>query len=236
MQLERWIAGGELPERLAHQARLQAHVGIAHLAFELGLGHQRGDAVDHHEVDRERAHQRVGDLERLLAGVGLRDQQLVDVDPELPGVAGVERVLGVDERAGAAGLLRLGDAVQGERGLAGGFRPVDLDDPAARQAADAEREVEAERAGRDGVDLDRALALAELHHRALAERALDLPDRRIERPLPVARVALAGLLPPPSCRKEVTSSAMSLRPCYAAGALYALARSGAKPRMNETCG
>jgi hypothetical protein len=30
-----------------------------------------------------RAHERLGDLERLLAGVGLRDQQLVDVDAEL---------------------------------------------------------------------------------------------------------------------------------------------------------
>ena len=69
-----------------------------------------------------RAHQGVGDLERLLAGVGLRDQQLVDVDAELSGVAGIERVLGVDEGADAARLLRLGDAVQGERGLARGFR------------------------------------------------------------------------------------------------------------------
>ena len=36
-----------------------------------------------------------------------------------------------------------------QRGLAGGFRAVDLDDAAARQAADAERDVEAERAGGD---------------------------------------------------------------------------------------
>ena len=54
-----------------------------------------------------RAHQHVGDLERLLAGVGLRDQQLADVDAELAGVDGVERVLGVDEGGGAAGLLHL---------------------------------------------------------------------------------------------------------------------------------
>ena len=64
--------------------------------------------------------------------------------------------------------------------------PIDLDDAAARQAADAEREVEAERAGGDGLDLDEAVALAELHHRALAEGALDLADRRVQRALPVA--------------------------------------------------
>ena len=48
------------------------------------------------------AHQHVGDLERLLAGVRLGDQQLVDVHAEVAGVRGVERVLGVDERGDAA--------------------------------------------------------------------------------------------------------------------------------------
>jgi hypothetical protein len=40
-------------------------------------------------------------------------------------------VLGVDEGGGAAELLHFGDDLQGERGLAGGFGAVDLDDPAA---------------------------------------------------------------------------------------------------------
>ena len=128
---------------------MQADMGIAHLAFELGPRHQRRHRVDDQHVDRAGAHQRVGDLERLLAGIGLRDQQLVDIDAELAGIGRVERMLGIDEGAGAARLLGLGDHVQGERGLARAFRPVDLDDAAARQAADAERDVEAERAGGD---------------------------------------------------------------------------------------
>ena len=172
--------GGELAQRLAHQARLQAGLAVAHLAFELGARHQRRDRIDDQHVDRARAHQRVGDLERLLAGVGLRDQQIVDIDPELAGIDRVERVLGVDEGADAALLLRLGQAVQRQRGLAGGFRPVDLDHPAARQAADAERDVEAERAGGDGVDVHRLVVLAEPHDRALAEIALDLGERGIQ--------------------------------------------------------
>ena len=48
----------------------------------------------------------------------LGDQQLVDIDAELPGVAGVERVLGVDESAGTARLLGLGDDMQRQGGLA----------------------------------------------------------------------------------------------------------------------
>ena len=70
--------------------------------------------------------------------------------------------------------------VQRERGLAGGFRPVDLDHAAARQAADAERDVEAERAGGDRLDLHRLVVLAEPHDRALAEGALDLGERGIK--------------------------------------------------------
>ena len=126
---------------------------VAHVAVELGPRHERGDRVDHDDVDRVRADQRLGDLERLLAGVGLRDQQLVDVDAELLGVDGVERVLGVDEGRVAAHALGLRDDVEGERGLAGRLRPVDLGDAAARDAADAQRHVERERAGRDDRDL-----------------------------------------------------------------------------------
>ena len=136
--------------------------------------------IDHQHVDRAGAHQRVGDLERLLAGVGLGDQQVVDVDAELARIDRVERVLGIDEGADAALLLRFGQAMQRERGLAGGFRPVDLDHAAARQAADAERDVEPERAGGDGVDVHRLVVLAEPHDRALAEIALDLGERGIQ--------------------------------------------------------
>ena len=117
------IVAGELAQGLAHQARLQAGQRIAHLALDLGLGRERGDRVDDDQVDRAGAHQRIDDLERLLAGVGLRDQQLLQVDAELLRVLDVERVLGVDEGAGAAELLHLGDDLQRERGLAADSGP-----------------------------------------------------------------------------------------------------------------
>ena len=78
---------------------------IAHLAFDFGLRRQRRDRVDDDDVDRARAHQHVGDFERLLARVGLRDEQIVDIDAELLGIRRIERVLGVDERGRAAVLL-----------------------------------------------------------------------------------------------------------------------------------
>ena len=147
---------------------------VAHLALELGPRRQRRDGVDRDDVDRARAHEHVGDLERLLAVVGLGDEELVDVDADPLRVQRVHRVLGVDERAHAAELLRLGEDVVDERGLTGGLRAEDLDDAPARHAADAEREVERQRAGGDRVDLHLGALVAHAHDAALAELALDL--------------------------------------------------------------
>src|SRR6202011_6026439 len=72
-------------------------------------------------------------------------------------------------------LLRLADDREGERRLARGLGAEDLDHPSTRQAADADRVVDRNRAGRDGLDRQ-VLALAEAHDRALAELALDLGE------------------------------------------------------------
>ena len=128
-----------LRKRLRHQAGLQAHLRFAHFAFDFGAGHERGDRVDDDDVDGAAADEDFDDFERLLAVVGLRDQQVVDIDAELARVICVERVFRVDERRHAAQLLRFGDDLQRERGFAAGFRSEDFDDAAAREAADAER-------------------------------------------------------------------------------------------------
>ncbi len=100
---------GELAQRLRHEPRLQAHVGVAHFAVELGLGDERGDRVDDQHIDGAGADQGFSDFEGLLAAIGLRDEQIVHVHAELLGVGGVEGVLGVDKSRQAALLLRLGD-------------------------------------------------------------------------------------------------------------------------------
>ena len=95
---------GELAQRLRHQAGLEADVAVAHLAFDFGLGDEGGDRVDDDDVDGVGADQQLADLQRLLAGVGLRDEQVVEVHAQPLGPGGVERVLGVDERGDAAGF------------------------------------------------------------------------------------------------------------------------------------
>src|SRR5439155_3038148 len=172
---------GELAQRLGHQAGLEADVGVAHLALDLGARHERSHRVDHHHVHRARAHQVVGDLERLLACVGLRDMEVGDVHAQLLGVGRVQRVLGVDEHGVAARALRVRDDGERERGLARRLGAVDLDDAPARHAAHAGREVEAQRAGVDHVDPDLRALLAQLHDGALAELFLDLLEGEVQR-------------------------------------------------------
>src|SRR5580704_1692978 len=101
------------------------------------------------------------------------DRKVVDIDAELSRIDRVERMFGIDEGADAALLLGFGQAVQRQRGLARRFGPIDLDDAAARQPADAERDIEAQRARGDDVDVHRLVVLTEPYDRALAKAALD---------------------------------------------------------------
>ena len=109
---------GQLAQRLRHEARLQAHVLIAHFALDFRLRRERRDRIDHDHIDRAGAHQHVGDLQRLLAGIRLRDQQVVDLDAELLRIHRIERMLGIDERRRAAVALRRGDDGKRQCGLA----------------------------------------------------------------------------------------------------------------------
>ena len=128
---------GEFAKRLRHQPRLHAHVAVAHFAVEFSLRNQRRHRVHHQHVDRPGADQRARDLQRLLAVIGLRNQQIVDIDARAFGIDRVEGVLDVDKCRHPALLLRFGDDLQRDGGFAGRFRAEDFADPAARKAADS---------------------------------------------------------------------------------------------------
>src|SRR5204862_301277 len=83
--------------------------------------------------------------ERLLAGIRLRYEEIVDVDADSLRVGRIHRVLGVDEGGDAAATLRFRDHVVDERRLARRLGTEDLDDAPAWKSADAEREIEPDR-------------------------------------------------------------------------------------------
>ena len=100
-------------------------------------------------------------------------------------------MLNVDKGHLAALLLGFGKDVQRQRGLTAGFRAVHLDDAAARHTAHAQRQVEAEAAGRDGIHLHGGV-IAQLHHSALAKLLLDLGQCRGQRILLGTGIGLLG--------------------------------------------
>jgi hypothetical protein len=103
-----------------------------------------------------------------------------EVDAKLAGVLRIERVLRVDERANAAGALRIGHDVQRQRRLARGFGAEDLHHAAARQTLAADGEVEAERPGRNAINR-RGDIVAHAHDGPIAVVLVDAGDRVFER-------------------------------------------------------
>ena len=164
-------------------------MAVTHLALDFGTRHHSSDGVHDDGVDGTGAHQRLADLHGLLAGIRLADQQLVDVHAQCGGIGRVEGVLDVDEGHLAALFLGLGEDMEGQRGLTAGFRSEHLDDTAARHTAHAQRQIEAEAAGRDGVHLHGGV-IAQLHDGALAELLFDLGQRSCQRILLCARLRL----------------------------------------------
>ncbi len=160
--------------------KMTTQLGVAHFALDLRARRERRDRVNNHHIQRTRANQRVGDFQRLLAGIRLRDEHRVDIHADARSIVGIERVLSVDECNFAAALLRLRDDVQRKRGFAGGLRTVDLDDSAARHAADAKCSIKRQRTSGDGVDNHFRL-VAQTHDGALAEVLFDLLQRRFQR-------------------------------------------------------
>ena len=101
--------GGELAQSLAHEAGLEAGQRVAHVAFEFGFGGECGHGVDNDQIDSAGAHQAIDNFKGLLAGVGLADEQVLQVDAQLLSVLNVQGVFGIDESALAADFLHFGN-------------------------------------------------------------------------------------------------------------------------------
>ncbi len=142
-------------------------MGVAHVALDLRLGHQGRHGVHHHHVHGAGADQGLGDLQRLLAGVGLGHIQIVHHHAQTLGIDRVQGVLGVDKGRRAAQLLGLGHHVQSDGGFTGGLRAENLDDPAPGHAAHAQGDVQIDASRGDGGDV-------QLHDGSLAELLFDL--------------------------------------------------------------
>ena len=102
---------------MGHQARLKPHVRIAHFTFDFRTGHQRGNGVHDHQVDRPASDQRLGNLQGLFPGVGLGHQQVVGLHPQFFRIGDIQGVFRVDERRGSTGFLRFRNGMEAQGGF-----------------------------------------------------------------------------------------------------------------------
>ena len=132
----------------------------------------------------------------MLARIGLRDEHFVDIDAQTRGVRWIEGMFRVDECHNAAKRLRLGENLQCERRFTTGLRTVNLNNTAARNAANAECRIERQSARGNSGNLKVFGIVAELHDGALAEFLLDLLSRELEHFLFVLSLSHCISLPP----------------------------------------
>ena len=92
-------------------------------------------------------------------------------------------MLDVDVGGHAAHRLGLSDDVLSEGGLAGRLRPKDLGYSGARDATDAQRQVQRQRSGGDRLHMELLRGLAQAHDRPLAKPLLDLAQCHVQRVL-----------------------------------------------------
>ena len=136
---------------MGHEAGMAADLHVAKVSVQLALGHKGCHRVDDDQLHGSRADKHVRYLQGLLAVVRLGHKELVGIDAQGLGIGHVKGMLGINEGAGAAALLALGNKVQGKRCLARGLGAEDFGHPAARDAADAKGLVKAYGAsGNDG--------------------------------------------------------------------------------------
>ena len=102
-------------------------MGVAHISFDLRLWRQCRHRIDNDDIHRTRTDERLGDIQGLLAVVGLRYPEFVDVDSEIARIDRIESVLGIDEGRDAALFLGFGNGMKSERRLPRRLRAVDSD-------------------------------------------------------------------------------------------------------------
>jgi hypothetical protein len=126
----------------AHQTSLRAYRGVSDLAFELGFCHERGDRIDHNDIESVGADERLANAQRLLPRARLGDEKIVQVHSEFARVLGVERMFDINERRQAAALLRLRNHCQSERRLPGRLWAENFNNSSTWKSAHAKRTID----------------------------------------------------------------------------------------------
>ena len=127
---------GELAHRGAHQPGLRADGGVADLAFEFRLGHERGDGIEDDDVERIRADERLARCAALpRRELGWETSRSSRFTPSFFAYCGSSACSTSMNAASPPRFCAWAMTRERERRFARGFRAEDLDDAAARKAA-----------------------------------------------------------------------------------------------------
>src|SRR3989338_8609822 len=109
----------QLAQRLRHEPRLPPHMRIAHLALDFRLRHERGYRIHYDHIHHIGTHQRLHNIERLLAIIRLGNEEIAYIHADALGVFRIQRVFRIHKGRHAARFLCIGDNMQRECRLAG---------------------------------------------------------------------------------------------------------------------
>ena len=118
----------------------------------------------------------------MLTIVRLGYQKRVHIHAQVSGINWIQRVLRINKRSLAAGLLRLCHTVERQGGLTAGLRAVDLYDTALGQAVNTGSNVQGQRSGGDSVHIQ-VLVLTQTHNGACTVLLFNLLERIFQRRL-----------------------------------------------------
>ena len=115
---------------------------IPHFAFNFSFGNKSCNGVNDDDVNTSGTDEHVSNFKSLLAGVRLRDKKIICIDAKGTRVDRVQRMFGIDKSCVTSSLLRTGNSMQGNSGLARGFWTVDFDDSTTWQTANSQRNIQ----------------------------------------------------------------------------------------------
>ena len=99
----------QLPQRLRHQTRLQAHMAVSHVTVNLRLRHKRCHRVHYDDIHRAGTHHGLRDLQRLLTAIRLGYVKVVDIHPDILRIDRIQGMFRINKSRDAAPLLYFRD-------------------------------------------------------------------------------------------------------------------------------
>ena len=149
-------------------------MGITHIALNLRTRHQSRYRVHHDNIDGAAAHQRLYNLQRLLASIRLGNQKIVNIHAQILGINRVQGMLRINKGCHAPLPLRLGNHVQGYGSLTRGLRTVNLNDTPPGNTAHAQGDIKGQNTCRNNFYVHIGCRITQAHNGTLAIVLLNL--------------------------------------------------------------